>query len=216
MEIFVDKINNNINNCIDCEASKADLRNHLTANLASLHHAVNVNSLSPVESLMEFSFEYIACVPEHLSAFEALAEEAKIKEYVQPFLSLIVTYFINPPETLNQFEGLHRTLHQAYLCHRTLEELNDKILGIVNAPLAPLDMSMANIICHNIIGEENAAALDHLVMMSVELSDVDLSLFDQNTVQEFFKQRQLHGWQSVLERWPCFTKDMSVLLEIGQ
>ena len=88
-------------------------------------------------------------------------------------------------------------------------------MNLSGAALAPMDMSMANIISHAIIGDELANQLDHLVLLSLETTDVDNNIFDKRTVRQFLSDRKLKNWEAVLERWPCFTRNCAVDLQIG-
>lgn len=197
------------------EQAQAAMRDHLRLNIGNLHSAIDISSTSPIDSLMAFINSYIDSVPDHLTAFCNLSKEADIDDFVQPFIHLACAYFLKPPSIIPAEIGIHTTIEKAYLSHRLLEEVNDQILTLSGAALAPLDMSMANIISYAIIGDEQANALDHLILLSLETEPKDESVFERRSVRKYMQKRKLDGWSDVLKNWPCFTKDMSVLLEIG-
>lgn len=215
IEHLVSEISEQIKAVHQREEAKGELRSHLRDNIGSLHIAIDISSTSPIDSLISFANDYIDSIPEHLNAFHSLAQEADIEEYINPFLNLACAYFLKPPTIIEARDALTGTLQKAYLSHRLLEEVNDQVLTLSGAALAPLDMSMANIIAHSIIGDGKANALDHLVLLSVETEKNHGDVFEKRSVRKYMQKRKLDGWSDVLKNWPCFTKDMSVLLQIG-
>lgn len=215
IEHLVNEISEQIQAAHRHEQTEGELRSRLHNNIGSLHTAIDISSTSPVDSLMSFINDYIDSIPEHLKAFYDLAKQAEIEDFIQPFLNLACAYFLKPPTFIEPANSLASTLQKAYLTHRLLEEVNDQVLALSGAALAPLDMSMANIISHSIIGDEQANALDHLVLLSVETEQRDDGIFEKRSVRQYMQQRKLNGWGDVLKKWPCFTQDMSVLLQIG-
>ena len=197
------------------EAQTHAMANHISAHIHSLHGAISVSSSNPDQALMRFIEDYINSAPQHLQALYTLGGEAGIDEYTEPFLNLACTYMLKPPEILAPFTGLHSMLCRAYLAHRLMEEVNDQIMNLSGAALAPMDMSMANIISHAIISDELANQLDHLVLLSLETADIDHNIFEKRSVRQFLSERKLKNWQTVRERWPCFTKDCAIDLQIG-
>ena len=78
-----------------------------------------------------------------------------------------------------------------------------------------MDISMDNIICHGLIGDELASQLDHLVLLSMETTISDKSVFNQPETQQLLEQMRQGNWIDVKERWPCFNNDLSINLNIG-
>ncbi|MGH1439876.1 MAG: hypothetical protein ACRBBR_07200 [Cellvibrionaceae bacterium] len=191
------------------------MASYIEENLPSLHGSIAISSPSPAKALMSFVEDYVDTTPQHIQALNSLAKEAELSEYVQAFLDLSCTYFINPPDILEPYRGLQGLLHKAYLAHRLMEELNDKIMTLSGgAALAPMDMSMANIVSHSLIGDELANQLDHLVLLTIETTPVDTNIFEKRSVRQFLEKRRLKGWEEVNKRWPCFTKDCAINLQI--
>ena len=197
------------------ESQQGAMANYIEGNLASLPSSIAISAILPAKALMNFVKDYVDIAPEHIQALYSLAKEAQLEEYVNPFLDLSCTYFINPPDLLAPFDGLQKLLHQAYLAHRLMEEVNDKVMNLSGgAALAPMDMSMANIISHALIGDELANQLDHLVLLSLETTKVDSDIFEKRKVRKFLEKRKLKDWEEVAQRWPCFTKDCAINLQI--
>ncbi|MGH1485549.1 MAG: hypothetical protein ACRBCI_04960 [Cellvibrionaceae bacterium] len=216
IDTIVNTLNQQILSAKAEEAQTGAMSAFIHENMSNLHGSINISSQTPDAALMRFVEDYIESAPQHIQALHTLANEAGIGEYAQPFLNLSCTYFINPPDVLASLQGLHSFLCRAYLAHRLMEEVNDQIMSLSGAALAPMDMSMANIITHSLIGDDIANALDHLVLLSIETEATDKNLFQKRSVRKFLEQRKLKDWEEVLKRWPCFTKDCAVDLQIGQ
>ena len=214
-ETLITNLNQAIEQAYRDEKQTHAMAEHIQTHINSLHNAINITSKKPDDALMRFVLDYIHSTSQHLQALYTLGSEAGIDEYTEPFLNLACTYMLTPPEILSSLEGLHSMLCRAYLAHRLMEEVNDQIMNLSGAALAPMDMSMANIISHSIIGDELANQLDHLILLSVETADVDHNIFEKRTVSQFLSKRKLKNWQTVLERWPCFTKNCAIDLQIG-
>lgn len=197
------------------ERQLKSMAHYIEDNLSSLHSSIAIRSPSPSKALMDFVEDYVDTAPEHIQALHSLAKEAFLSEYVQIFLDLSCTYFISPPEILEPYRGLQGLLNKAYLAHRLMEELNDKVMTLSGgAALAPMDMSTANIVSHELIGDELANQLDHLVLLTIETTPVDENIFENRKVRPFLEKRRLMGWEEVNKRWPCFAKDCAINLQI--
>lgn len=188
---------------------------YIEAHLEKLHKSVSINSATPAETLYEFTFAYIESAPDYLDAIQTLAVESKTYAYVKPFIGLAFMFFIKPPELILQHPAAQRLLYQSYLSNRLLEELNDQIMSISSTPLTPMDIGMDNIVCHAIIGDEIANQLDHLVLLALETTIADKTVFEQPETQVFLERIRKDNWKGVKERWPCFSNDLSANLLIG-
>lgn len=196
------------------EQVKRTLAKYIDAHMMNLHKAVTINSSSHSTAIFEFITLYIDSAPDYLNAIDTLAINSKVYSYVKPFTTLAYMFFIKSPELLVKYQGLQRLLYQAYLSNRLLEELNDKITSF-GYPLSPLDISMDNIICHALIGDELANQLDHLVLLSLETTVSDKSVFDKPEVIKILIEMSENSWQRVKDKWPCFTNDLSINLQLG-
>ncbi len=196
------------------EQAKHTLAKYIDMHMGNLHKAVTINSDSPSAAIFEFITSYIDSAPDYLKAIYTLALDSKTYSYVKPFTNLACMFFIKPPDLLLNYQGLQRLLYQAYLSNRLLEELNDQITSFGH-PLSPFDISMDNIICHALIGDELANQLDHLVLLSLETTVSDRSVFDQPEVIKSLEKMSQDNWQAVKKKWPCFTNDLSINLQIG-
>lgn len=164
--------------------------------------------------VLGFVRDYIASAPKHLSAFQTLAEMTEINSYTQPFLNTAQQFFFEPHPVSDAESGLHALLCKAYLFHRMMEELNDRITLERQLPLAPIDMAYASLIAHTLIGDEQANLLDQTVLIQLELINVGSAdkakqLFQQTSVKAATLELKNKGWQAVLERWPFLGDNLS-------
>jgi hypothetical protein len=168
--------------------------------------------------VLDFVRDYIASAPKHLSAFQALAEMTKINSYTQPFLNTAQQFFFEPHPVSDAESGLHALLCKAYLFHRMMEEVNDRITLERQLPLAPIDMAYANLIAHSLIGDEQANLLDQTVLIQLELINIGSAnkakhLFQQASVKAATLELKNKGWQAVWERWPFLGEDLSSIFD---
>jgi hypothetical protein len=197
------------------EGRENSMKCYIEAHIGNLHKAISINSATPEVTLLEFSIAYIDSALDYLDAIHTLSLESNTNAYVKPFIGLALMFFIQPPELLLQYQGSQRLLYQAYLSNRLLEELNDQITNISPSPLSPMDISMDNIICHALIGDELANQLDHLVLLTIETTSSDKSVFEQPDTQQFLERISQDSWRETKQRWPCFNNDLSITLHIG-
>jgi hypothetical protein len=197
------------------EASTGQLAKQLDAQLERLHPAIRL----PVEDaqgvLARFVAAYIAQVPELLDAADAVAADAGIQAQIKPVLKIAEEYFLQPPALLNGHDGLDGLLDEAYLAHRLVEEMNDRYIGQFGHPLIPMDTTVANLIAHQLIGEDFANQLDDAVHQTVE-GMLSPSRFDPALLQAYRDQlddpQVIAAWQS----WPCLSRHLGVELALGQ
>lgn len=190
---------------------------HLTALLASriarLHSAIKLPSKS-VFLLTDFVTRYVEQVPNFIEVIANTAEKAGIYDGVAPLLSIACDYFLSPPDIVNGERQLGSLLGEAYLAHRLLEEVNDKFIGCCGVPLAPMDMTRANIIAHELIGEPFANELDQAVLFSAELL-LNEYRFTGTNLQHYINAHRNHDGSTALQPWPCLTHDVAIAIEFG-
>ncbi len=197
------------------EASTGQLARQLDAQLERLHPSIRL----PVEDaqgvLERFVSAYIDQVPELLDAADAVACEVGITAQIKPVLKIAEEYFLQPQALLNGHDGLDGLLDEAYLAHRLIEEMNDRYIRQFGQALIPMDTTVANLIAHQLIGEEFANQLDDAVHLTVE-GMLNPSHFDPQLLQAYREQlddpQVVAAWQS----WPCLSRHLGVELELPE
>jgi len=191
-----------------------DLTKLLAKRVDQLHDAIKLPHQAAENFLAEFVIRYIGQVPEFIEAISGISKEAGIFDGVLPLLNIASDYFLSPPDIVHPDFNIEALLDEAYLAHRLLEEVNDRFIGYCGIPLAPMDMTRANLIAHEIIGEPYANELDQAVLFSAELLLNQYSFGGKN-FQEYIKLHKSRGWSQELQRWPCLTEDLAIVLDFG-
>lgn len=194
------------------EQETGRFQSQLESNLDKLHQAIELPNANESAILNDFVSRYIDHVPEFIEAIYKLTEAAGIDKNVEPFLKIAEDYFLKPPEVMAGHEGVDALLDEAYLAHRLMEEINDRFIAQCGIPLAPLDMTRANIIVHSLIGEPFANELDQAVHYAVELLFNNEAIFKQSAFQDYAREHQTRGWSEELAQWPCLAEDLEINL----
>ena len=177
-----------------------------------LHNAIKLPADKATKKLADFVVRYIKHVPDFIDAIRTMAQEAGIYEDVQPLLKIASDYFLSPPSIVDSHSQLQALLDEAYLAHRLLEEVNDRFMAKSGIPLAPMDMTLANVIAHELIGEPFANELDQAVLFSAELL-LDEQGFNGEHIEDYVITHKVNGWTRELERWPCLVEDLAISVE---
>lgn len=197
------------------EAEKHALEYYLKDRLPSLHHSISLPEDNPNQALLDFVIRYIEHVPDFIEALTELTRDAGIYDYAKTFITIAEDYFLKPPELVNERSGMQLLIDEAYLAHRLIEEINDRITLACGIPLAPLDTTLSNIIVHDILGEEFANQLDLAVHYAIEsLFNTD-SLLRNERFRDYVRKHKQHGWSGVLQRWPCLAEDSAISLNLN-
>lgn len=197
----------------DCATTQ--LRSLLAVRVSQLHDAIKLPPEEAADFLAEFVIRYIGQVPEFIEAISEITLEAGIFDGVVPLLDIASDYFISPPAIIGDHSYLEAMLDEAYLAHRLLEEINDRFIGYCGIPLAPMDMTRANVIAHELIGEPYANELDQAVLFSAELLLNQYSFAGKN-FQDYILVHKRRGWSQELKRWPCLTEDLAIVLDFNR
>jgi len=77
-----------------------------------------------------------------------------------------------------------------------------------------MDMTRANVIAHELIGEPFANELDQAVLFSAELL-LDQCSFSGENFQNYIALHKHDGWSLELQRWPCLTENLAIVLDFN-
>ena len=185
----------------------------------SLNTLVALNHNNHTARIIAFAHHYINQAPKMLGVLDTLAKSSAINEYTQAFLTTAADYFFTAdPAVIDHLSGTHAYLSRAYLCHRMLEELNDRVRTERQWPLAPIDTTYTNLITHTLIGDKTANLLDQRLLIDLELINTALTsaeknIFHQQPAQQSLALLYKEGWGKTLQRWPFLAEDMAALLQ---
>ncbi|MGQ9424839.1 hypothetical protein ACXYTJ_02680 [Gilvimarinus sp. F26214L] len=196
------------------DAQLADLKQMIGASIPRLHAAIQLPARNAGAALADFVFRYIHHAPNFIDALRGLSQEAGIGEYAEVFLQIAESFFLDPPREIGPRTDLQGLIYQSYLCHRLIEEVTDRVVGRCGIPLAPMNMTRANLIVHQLIGEPFANDLDFVVHYTTEQHLDKEALLDNDTLQRYVRDRESRGWSSELDRWPCLAADLAIGLAL--
>lgn len=203
-----------INSAKERDSASTQLSHLLAMRTNHLHEAIKLPTHEAEKLLSEFVIRYIAQVPEFIEAISEITKEAGIFDGILPLLNIASDYFLTPPDIIGDHNQIEALLDEAYLAHRLLEEVNDRFIGYCGIPLAPMDMTRANVIAHELIGEPYANELDQAVLFSAELLLNQYS-FAGESFQHYIALHKSRGWSQELKRWPCLTEDLAIVLDFS-
>lgn len=189
------------------------LAKHLVSRVDKLHKAIQLQG-NPVETLVHFVISYTEHVPEFLDALDTIGLNAHCHQFTEPLISVGAEFFVQPPELLEDYDGLLATMSEAYLAHRLIEEVNNHFIAQCGESLVPMDMTRSNLIIHHLIGEPFANQLDDLVRRVVARLETERLLTDDGHLNGVIA-REIY-WGMEAGHWPCFTDSLSVNLLFGE
>lgn len=181
----------------------------------NMHFAIRLPEGDATSSLVTFVIAYISQVPVCIDTARTIAREAKILDYTGPYLRLAEEFFLKPPEIVAGHIGLEELMDEAYLAHRLLEEVNDRFMARTSVPLIPVDMTMANLIVHSLIGEPFSNELDEAVSYMVERNILRESVYDSAEFKAFVEKHRADNTEGEQPDWPCLTDQLSINLDFA-
>lgn len=196
------------------ETDNGTLVAELAERVAALHRAIRLPDSNATETLLRFVRAYVDEVPTLVEAAASVATEAGIDAQIKPVLRLAEEFFLSPSPLAEHPEGLEALLDEAYLAHRLVEEVNDRYIAHFGQPLIPLDTTVANLVAHQLIGEDFANQLDAAVHHASE-SLLDPRIFAAESAEIYREKlsnpRLLAAWR----RWPCLSRQLGIELQLA-
>lgn len=196
------------------------LRQTITTLLGQINQAEVISELNPrfirvsetfasklpskdaAQQVFKFVLTYIEDTPKMLEVLDKLGQQYKMEDLLQPYIQVAANYLNSACQELEQesdtsveqsidsLKHLLTLLQGSYIFHRMIEELDDRIQNFIGVPLTHLDMMQANIIVHEVIGDNFANRLDQLIE----------SMFQQSKITKAIIEAQLDGSQVALFR----------------
>ena len=191
------------------EASDDNLRTWLAGKRPQLHHSIYTRD-DASSTLFNFVQTYIERVPDMLEAAYSVAGHANLHTQLMPVLKVAETFFLQPAKEISStHRGLLLLLDEAYLAHRLVEEVNDRYVAHGGESLIPLNNTRANLIVHELLGEEYSNRLDSAVYEAVA-GLLPEGLFES---AEFIAYKQAIGEQdrhALWRRWPNMAEELGI------
>ncbi len=195
------------------EAATGQLTRQLEVQLPHLHPAIQLPPIDAKGVMTRFVTTYIDLVPDLLDAANEVAREAGIESQIVPVLKIAEQFFLQPPTILDGHIGLDSLLDEAYLAHRLVEEVNDLYIVHFGQALIPLDTTVANLIAHQLIGEEFANQLDEAVHHAID-EMLNEESFALESVEAYRDRLNDPNTKAAWKRQPCLSRQLGVELEL--
>ncbi len=143
--------------------------------------------------LTSFCFSYIKMVPSQADALTEAGRTLKLSDVIDPYVLLARRYLESALTELGQsesrgiFEAFMILLQGAYIFARMQEELDDKVQAFIGVPLTHVDLMEANLMVHDILGDNFANRLDKVVASLVQQSKISRTIIEANLDQQQIK-----------------------------
>ncbi|GAA6133051.1 hypothetical protein [Halopseudomonas sabulinigri] len=186
------------------------LRAWLAERLPGLHPAIRLED-DGIDTLFKFVQAYVEQVPNVLDAAAAVAEAARMRDRLLPVLKVAEAFFLQPPDLPAEHQGLLALLDEAYLAHRLVEEVNDRYVAHGGEALIPMDTTRANLIVHQLLGDDFANQLDAAVETAVA-GLLPADTFSSETFQSYLAQ-QTEARRELWQQWPCMSEQLGIGIE---
>jgi len=133
--------------------------------------------------IYRFQVHYIKAVAESIREVRQLGSQFNLTALLDPYLELASSHDEAAREALrtSEFDSLHQfltLLQAAYICHRLIEELDDRIENFIGIPLTHVNLMNANLITHEILGDRFANRLDGIVTSLFQASAITKALIE--------------------------------------
>ncbi len=182
-----------IDNAIIHENKTQLLHRHLQSMIKTLPSHLYLQQDNELESLQGFAHQYISHVPEFLQALKASVWHRRPR--VSIFKSGRGIFFV-PPIPAQRSHGFNGLI---------FEEVNDRYISAVGLPLIPWDMTLANVVAHQLVGEELANQLDERVHLTVNKMMSAEHKYESVRFKKYVEQEQ-GNLTTIWQDWPCLSK----------
>ena len=179
-----------------------------------LHSTIHISGeKKSAVSLTAFVLKYIEHAPKYLTVMVKASIEARMQEWIFPVIKLTEDFFLHPPSVVGQEKSLTRLMESAYLAHRLIEEINDRYFLEAGRVLIPVDMTTANLIIHQLIGEPFSNQLDVLcVELANDLITSRRKKIAQQTVGITPEKQRL--WIQAWQHWSDVLDEKNVSIKL--
>ena len=190
------------------EANDEALRTWLDQRLPQLHRSIRTRE-DAATTLFNFIQSYVERVPEVLEAAQSVANHANMRPQLIPVLKVAEAFFLQPGEMSETHRGLLVLLDEAYLAHRLVEEVNDHYVAHGGESLIPMNNTRANLIVHDLLGEEYANRLDGAVYEAVA-GLLPEEIFESPAFLAYKEGVGEQDRHEIWRRWPNMAEELGV------
>jgi len=197
------------------ELQTLSLKTLLSNTVVNLHPSIVLPEQETENSLSDFVYAYIEHVPHFFEVMIATAFESGLDTLLVPPLKAAIDFFITPSTLDYEARGLDELLSAAFFAHRVFEELNDYYQLNTGTAVVYVEMTTANLIIHNIIGEKFANELEVEVQKATQKLLSPNPLVDSETFQQHLIEKDEH-WDGVWQHWSDLFAVKSLKLDLNK
>jgi hypothetical protein len=149
------------------------------------------------KNLAQMIDNYLKTLPTLINEFDQQCKILGWHSLTHKTDSLLLDFF-DEIDAQIQEEGVIGILDRVYFAHRVIEELHDRMICKLGYPVLSWDMTMANLLVHQMLGTHYSTHLDQTAM---ELCEKLLVELPEQSEQVQKKATQI---------WPCFCEQFDV------
>ncbi|MFI2811050.1 MULTISPECIES: hypothetical protein [Microbulbifer] len=140
------------------EREQGDFRRHVHRQLPALHRSIQLPEGDSALHLTCFAIRYVRSVPPWLHQLHHQLAAADID--FNPVQVMIDQCLERMSGIAGERPQLHTLVPEAYLSHRVMEEINDRLQPLCGAPLLPMDPMRANLVIRGLLNEKHCEEMD--------------------------------------------------------
>lgn len=155
-----------------------------------LHHSIRLSGTDQTDKLYNFTLVYTRHAPDLIMDVRREACLKSLDPLIEQTLVVAESFFTQPPELSDIPLGISNSIAASYLVHRLVEEMNDIFHMCLGHSLWNHDITHANLLVHEMLGDAFANRLDVTVSSNVHaLTQGPSGLFEN---AQFMLLQQTH------------------------
>jgi hypothetical protein len=192
------------------------LTRQLESKLPHLHPSIQLPEADANGVLTRFVAAYIDEVPDLLDAANEVAREAGIESQIKPVLKIAEQYFLQPPVNHGRARWSSTVCWTKPIWRTVWSKRSTTCTSSISArPLIPLDMTVASVIAHQLIGESLPIIwTKRCIRRSIDLLNDES--FALESVEAYRERLNSPDTEAAWKRWPCLSRRLGVGLELEQ
>lgn len=207
----IDKVEQLIDEAIKQE-TQSDLFIKFLQQTLSRPNQLPVSEQCDADCIFKFVVAYLKAIPEYFTYLGDYAAKAKVNDYADPLIEVAKNFFLNAKPHEGSTYSIASLLNEAYFCLRLIEETNEHIMSRCGQAFIPADITTANLVVHQLIGEPFVNELDEGVDFAIQQANENnnsLKSLNEHTISELLIKLE----------WADFCQQQSIEfdpLSIGQ
>ncbi|WP_237059875.1 hypothetical protein [Microbulbifer sediminum] len=188
------------------EREQGEFRRSVYQQLPGLHRSVQLPEGDSALHLTCFAIRYVRSVPPWLHQLQHQLVAADID--FSPVQAMIDRCLARMSGESGERPRLQALVPEAYLSHRVMEEINDRLQPLCGTPLLPMDPMLANLVIRGLLDEKDCESMDS-ASNRLGHAFMDLELDSEKMVALILcRQRLLNN----PGEWPDFARSLQFSL----